>query len=322
MVRLKQQMIHLLLLLITITVVSACNHPAPNVVSLGSSSQVSNCRIIQHFLGETCVSANPKRVIVLDTNPLDAVLALGIKPVGAPKLDRLSLPEEQTQGIEAIGINFNPQPSLEKIALLQPDLILGNNWNEEIYPMLSQIAPTVIAPSKDPAWKEDLRLYAKALNKSEEAEKLIQNYQARIQEFQQRMGNHLKETEVSITASFNYGAGQPARIYLKDSFMGAVIEETGLSRPPTQRREGFVMELSFETLAFANGDIMFVVDPKPEESTLSSLQRHPLWSQLNVVKQGQVYPVSYDIWVAQRNIGGANRILDDLFKYLIEENQS
>ncbi|QYO67676.1 hypothetical protein [Leptolyngbya sp. 7M] len=43
-------------------------------------------------------------------------------------------------------------------------------------------------------------------------------------------------------------------------------------------------------------------------------------AMLNVVRQGKVYPVSYAIWVAQRNIGGANRILDDLFKYLIEEN--
>ncbi|MBE9193724.1 hypothetical protein IQ230_26145 [Gloeocapsopsis crepidinum LEGE 06123] len=50
------------------------------------------------------------------------------------------------------------------------------------------------------------------------------------------------------------------------------------------------------------------------------LQQHPLWSKLDVVQRGKVYTVNYNVWVAQRNIGGANRILDDLFKYLVEEN--
>jgi iron complex transport system substrate-binding protein len=283
-------------------------------------SATSVCRVIKHLLGETCVPINPQRIIVLDTNPLDAVLALGVKPIGSSGFEYLSLPEAQAKGIEKIGGDLHP--NLEKIALLKPDLILGNKWDTEIYDKLSQIAPTIIAPSEDPAWKEDLRLYAQALNKTQQAEQLIENYEQRVQEFQRRMGNRLTQTEVSITTSYNYNAGHPAAIYLKDSFMGAVIAETGLQRPNTQRHDGFSQMISLEMLKLLDADVMFVVNPDPESSTLSKLQQHPLWSKLDVVQRGKVYTVSYDIWVAQRNIGGANRILDDLFKYLVEKNDS
>ena len=307
-----------LFFLIFFLLVSACSSQVRTNTPIRSAT--SECRVIKHLLGEACVPINPQRIIVLDTNPLDAVLALGVKPIGSPNFEYLSLPEAQTKGIENIGGDLHP--NLEKIALLKPDLILGNQWDEEIYDKLSQIAPTVIAPSEDPAWKEDLRLYAQALNKTQQAEQLIENYQQRVQEFQRRMGNRLSQTEVSITTSYNYNAGQPAAIYLKDSFMSAVIAETGLQRPAAQRHDGFSQMISLEMLKLLDADVMFVVNPDPKSSTLSKLQQHPLWSKLDVVQRGKVYTVSYDVWVAQRNIGGANRILDDLFKYLVEENDS
>ena len=101
--------------------------------------------------------------------------------------------------------------------------------------------------------------------------------------------------------------------------MGSVVEEAGLPRPTTQTEDGFTVYVSIEKLDSIEGDVMFVVTPKPEESTLTQLKQNPLWSLLNVVKQGRVYNVHYATWVAQRNIGGANRILDDLFRYLVEE---
>ncbi|OKH22466.1 iron-siderophore ABC transporter substrate-binding protein [Chroogloeocystis siderophila] len=303
-------------LILLFLLLSAC-FPQNNANTAKVRSTISECQVIKHLLGEACVPTNPQRIIVLDTNPLDAVLALGVKPIASP-LEYLSLPEAQTKGIENIG--GDTQPNLEKIALLKPDLILGTQWDKEIYPQLSQIAPTIIARAEDPQWKEDLKLYAQALNKTQQAEQLIENYEQRVQEFQRRMGNRLTQTEVSITTSYNYNAGQPAAIYLKDSFMGAVIAETGLQRPNAQRHAGFSQMISLEMLKLLDADVMFVVNPDSESSTLSKLQQHPLWSKLDVVQRGKVYTVDYNIWVAQRNIGGANRILDDLFECLVEEN--
>lgn len=315
----------LLLMVLSCLWITACTNSAVQKVPTALQSKSANCRVIQHAIGQVCVPINPQRVVVLDSNPLDAVLALGVKPVGAPEFDQLLLPEKQTKGIESIGIS---QPSLEKIALLKPDLILANKWDAAIYSQLSQIAPTVIAASIDSKWKEDLRLYAQALNKAKEAEQLLQNYQNQIQDFQHQMGDKLNQTETSIIATINYGSGLPARIYLGNSFMGSVIEEVGLPRPhaqatlpPSLTDDNWAMDVSTERLDLLDGDVIFAVNTSPQNSelktTLSALQQHPLWLRLNAVKTGRVYSVNYYTWVAQRNIGGANRILDDLFKTLV-----
>lgn len=302
-----------LLGLVFVLGLSACTeHSSPN------SSAQFNCQPIAHVLGETCVPPNPERVIVLDTSPLDVMFELGLKPIAIPDLgDFLSYPEEQMAGIESLG--SPEQPNLESMLRLQPDLILATSFDgAEIYAELSHIAPTVVAPSGDVGWKNDLLVYAAALGKTAEATALLTAYEGRIQDFQQRMGNRLSETEVSIVSFADYGPGLPVRIYLSKSFMGTVIEEAGLSRPLEQRDRTFSKELSIERLDIADGDTIFFMEYAPEEGLLAKIQQHPLWSQLEAVQQGRIYPVTYGSWVAERNIGGANRILDDLFEHLLD----
>lgn len=282
------------------------------------NSAQANCQVITHALGEACVPPNPERVIVLDTSPLDVMFELGLKPIAAPELeDYLSYSEEQLAGIESLG--SYEQPNLETMLQLQPDLILTTSFEgPELYSKLSQIAPTVVAPSGDVDWKDDLRIYAAALGKTAEAEALLTAYEARIQEFQQRMGEHLSETEVSIVSFADYGPGLPVRIYLSDSFMGSVVEAAGLPRPPGQQERNWTKELSVERLDIADGDAIFLMEFDPEAGLLTKVQQHPLWSKLEAVQQERVYPVTYGSWVAERNIGGANRILDDLFEHLLD----
>ncbi len=47
------------------------------------------------------------------------------------------------------------------------------------------------------------------------------------------------------------------------------------------------------------------------------LQKEPLWSELKVVQQGKVYVVG-QYWLFGSYLS-ANRVLDDLFKYLLPE---
>lgn len=162
-----------LLATLTFLLVSACaRNGSHNTVSHSLQPSPSECRIVKHANGETCVPYHPQRVVVLDTNPLDAVLALGVKPVGSPELTTFkSYPAAQISGIEIVG--DETQPNLEKILLLKPDLILTTRYAPKIiYDKLSQIAPAVMAPSGDVAWKDDLIIYAEALGKTEAAEQL------------------------------------------------------------------------------------------------------------------------------------------------------
>ncbi len=309
----------LLLFSLTIFIVWACGNNAPkNVEGIGSGLQSPRveCRVVKHVMGETCVPVNPQRMIVL--GDLDNVLALGVKPVGATYLlngNFLSYLSKESGGIEKVGLNG--QPNLEKILLLKPDLILGWSWDEKIYDKLSQIAPTVLAGG-DSTWKEWLNTYAEALGKTKEAEKLLNDYNKRIEVFRQQMGDRLWKTQVSVVDFW----ADKVRIYMKQSFSGLILNDIGLPRPPEQNKDKNFENISLEIIPKMEGDVIFLVLGDHKESILKQFRSHPLWSQLSAVKQDRVYEVDSDVWIASWGITGANRVLDDLFKYLVNGTTS
>ncbi|WP_199329052.1 iron-siderophore ABC transporter substrate-binding protein [Coleofasciculus sp. FACHB-1120] len=267
-------------------------------------------------MGETKVPVNPQRVIVLGN--LENVLALGIKPVGATTLGDGNFPSylrNETEEVAKLGING--QPSMEKILLLKPDLILGWSWDEGIYGKLSKIAPTVFVEGSI-TWKEWLRTFAEALGKTQEAEKLLSNYNHRVETFREQMGDRLSQIQVSVV---NFWADQ-VRIYMKRSFSGLILNDIGMPRPSAQNKDKNSENLSLELIPKMQGDAIFLVLGEGEESKLTQFTNHPLWFQLNAVKQSKVYQVNNDSWIGSWGIIGANRVLDDLFKYLLTDQSS
>jgi len=195
----------------------------------GGGGAAESERVIEHAMGETEISGTPERVVVLDTGELDSAMTLGVKPVGSVEaVEGLGYPSylEGTQGIENVGTI--EQPNLEKIATLEPDLILSSKLrHEQIYEQLSEIAPTVFTETTGVTWKENFEVHAEALNRTGEADKVKEEYQNHIDEFQQAIGEQLDETEVSVV---RFLPGD-TRIYQKESFIGTVLEDAGLPRP-------------------------------------------------------------------------------------------
>lgn len=270
-------------------------------------------RLVQHAMGETNVPVNPQRVVVLDTGELDSVLALGIKPVGAvealPGQGYQEYFGELTQGITNVGTIA--EPNLETILTLKPDLILSNKVrHEDIYAQLSQIAPTVFAERVGVVWKDNFMLAADALNKTAEGEKLMQDYQGRIAELQAKLGDRTSQTTVSVVRFLP----DQLRLYQKGSFIGTVLDDVGFARPPSQSKTDETwLEGNKERITDLDGDVMFVTTYGPADKTpLDSFRNDPLWSQLEVVQQGNVHDVSDDHWMLGIGVLAANRVLDDL----------
>lgn len=275
-------------------------------------------RAIEHAMGKAEVLTKPRRVVALGTGELDSVIALGFKPLGAVTGTQESeLPRylaDDVEGVENVGTST--EPNLETVAALKPDLVLGSKSRfEGIYDELSQIAPTVLTETNY-LWKENFRLHAEALNKSEQAGRMMEEYYGRAKEFQRRMGERLEETEVSVV---RFMSGQ-ARIYMKDSFAGTVLEDAGLPRPPTQDKDEIYQELAEESIPDLEGDVLFWTVYGPAEKTpVEDVTGDRLWAMLDVIRRGRAYKVRDDYWMLSPGILSANLILDDLSEYLVEE---
>lgn len=312
-------------LLLFLNLSSACSvWRAPSSESAAPIPE--NGRRVSHAMGETVVPEVPQRVIIL--GPVADALALGVKPVGASlmgipqRADREKLSPmlgDRTQSIAVLG--DTGQPNLEKMQSLNPDLILGaKGIHSGIYQRLSQIAPTVVidASSHASQWKDYVLKGAEAIGKQAEAEQLIQQYQQRIEQFKAAMGDRLDTTQVSLV---RFRPDQ-FRLYQRGSFAGAILHEAGLTLSESQRNNRRPFEhLSLETIPQMDGDVLFIMQDNPEESTLASVKTHPLWSRLSVVQQDQVYEVSLDAWFLNAGIVSAHLILNDLFRTLVPNGE-
>ena len=312
-----------LLLVLGIALVSACS----NQDTESNSLSFAETRLIEHVMGQTQVPIEPKRVVTLDGFALENVLALGEKPVATALNGSKEQQPPHLQGkLTAVKLlGSYAQPSLEKIVEADPDLILSiTAIAEDIYPQLSEIAPTVLAESNaSDRWKDYLNLHAKALGKTEVAREVMQNYEKHLDQFKEKMGDQLEHIEVSVVRIYP----EQITLYQKGSFCGAILEDAGLSRPPSQKGDGVQQMISKETLNKANGDIIFVwvsgddyQSSKKQRTAIENLKSDPLWSQLSAVQQGNVYQVP-GYWLGFGPLA-ANAVIDDLFRYLVEEESS
>jgi iron complex transport system substrate-binding protein len=285
---------------------------------------MENCQIVQHAMGETCIPQNPQRIVALWVGTFRSALALGIKPIASARSPGESLPEflqGKVDGVEFVG--SLGQPNLEKILLLKPDLILSitRSYLDEIYPQLSNIAPTVVMDlsSPPPPWQKHLEHAAKIFDKEQEEKQLVDRYWERIEQLKQALGDRRHQLQVSVAAFFP-GSGTIS-IYGKKLPTGIVVlNDAGLQRPPAQSGDFGVMDnISYERLSEIDGDVLFLATRKEKasEEALEELQRSPLWQKLKAVQRNRVYLVDFERWHAF-DILAMNAVIDDLFKYLVD----
>lgn len=271
--------------------------------------------VIEHAMGETQVPSDPKRVVVLDTGELDTALALGVQPVGTVLADTQGgLPpylDEATEGdIQTVGTVGSP--NMEKIASLNPDLILSSKVrDEERYDTLNKIAPTVFSETTGEPWKENLRLYAKALGKIDKADQLMRDYRKRTGEIRELVGGG--ENAPAVTAL--RATGEQLRLYGTGSFIGTILQDSGLERPQNQRIGGTFTEISREQIGAADADHVFYSTYGDQgRSQLDDIRGSAQWTALNAVQNEHAEPVPDDTWFLGIGPLAADRVLDDLHR--------
>ncbi|WBB69841.1 iron-siderophore ABC transporter substrate-binding protein [Micromonospora sp. WMMD812] len=294
---------------------TACGESDPVAGTTGGET-----REITHAMGTTNVPAHPQRVVVLDTDKIDTALSLGVTPVGAATAgEAKSWPTyfgaDKLASIKEVGVLA--EPDIEAINALKPDLILGSKFRQEkFYDELSAIAPTVFTEKVGITWKENFLLDGKALGKEQEAKDLLATYETRAKEFGTKLGDAANR-KISIVR-FLPGA---IRVYGPDSFSGIVLGDTGLGRPERQqlanKEDKRFDVVSPERVNEVDGDVIFVTaygEKAAAEQT--KVTGGTLWKGLSAVKANKSYVVSDEVWMTGIGVGAANKILDDLQKYL------
>lgn len=256
-------------------------------------------RTVVHYQGETTINAAPTKVVIISTGQADAMLSLGMCPIGSTTASGAENPipqylkdayPDQASAIEAITkVGSRTEPDIEAIGALKPDLILtniaGKDDADTLYKNFSAIAPTVVMRGTGQFWKTDFLLLADALGKREAAQSLLDTLKKEAAE----AGSALSSAG---TVSLLRKNSDKLRIFGPISFAGSVVADMGLQRPDTQQFiNGVSNELSSETLDQADGDWLFygIQGDKDEELTGQAL-----WGSLKAVSAGHAVKVDDD----------------------------
>ncbi|MCP1144504.1 ABC transporter substrate-binding protein [Lysinibacillus endophyticus] len=276
---------------------------------------------VEHAMGTTTLENTPERIVILTNEGTEALLELGVKPVGAvqswtgnPWYDHIA---DEMKDVEVVGLES--EVNIEAIAALQPDLIIGNKMRQEaIYEQLSAIAPTVFAEDLRGNWKNNFELYAKAVNKEEKGKEIIDAYDSRIADLKEQLGDKLN-MKVSMV---RFMAGD-VRIYQKDSFSGVILNQLGFARPESQDVDEFAIKgATKEQVPLMDGDILFYFTYETGDGAATELEKEwledPIFKNLEVAKKGEVHKVDDVIWNTAGGVKAANLMLDDIEKTFLK----
>ena len=261
-------------------------------------------REIHHARGVTEVPTEPQRVVVLESVQIDTAVALEANLVGA--------------AIDAPGMSFSPylgledvqeagdiaEPNLEKIASLQPDLIMGTDLrHHDLYDKLSEIAPTVFMATQDEPWQDSVRFIGAVLGEEEKAERLLDDYKNRCDSIREKF-----DTD-GLTANVLRPIGtEKIRIHNSNSFSGSIVECVGLTIPEQEwsKGNGIGLDISQEYVMSTEADYVFyttldIDNPQVPEMLSEASKTFP-----------KVYPVDSSYWISGVGPKGAQEVLNDL----------
>lgn len=267
---------------------------------------------IQHALGETTITEEPERVLVMDSESADTTLALGVVPVSfmnqswggdedgyfpwtREAIDELVDVTPETQSF------YSDTGELEFELILEqdPDVILApySGFSKEDYERLSEIAPTVpydYKPWQPSSWQATTMNIGLALGLPARAADLIEETEAALDQAKQDhpeyegvtfiYGTYLRDGETQTAV---YAPADP-RVKFFES-LGLTIAPDVITAADAEGEESFTVGVSLEELNTIDADIYIAW--ASEQSEVDYTLENPLFADWRVIAAGK------DMWI-------------------------
>lgn len=307
-----------LLALLTCYWVTACAPSAPLPSVSVASSDAAHCRQVEHELGTTEICGQPEKIAVLSPHILDIVLALGAQPGAyaetvALNVARFNKPSEQIPYLgdrivtQPVNLGDRKNPSLEKLTLLKPDLILSEDWLvRDQYPLLSQIAPTMLFTDKKNGqqhWRNTIDGIAKALGREARADQVKTTFRQQLAAARQTLAPVVETFPDVLILAVNNDMTHVE--IAADSTVGDLLKEIGFQLvfpDPIAGGETRWRLISPEILPTLKADIAIVIvwdDAgfyNPEAKLRERWNETPILREMSAAKANRIFFVDYQLW--------------------------
>ncbi|GAA3046535.1 ABC transporter substrate-binding protein [Actinokineospora globicatena] len=294
---------------------SACGGTTEQTTGSGGQSSSAAAapakRTVQTPKGPVEVPGDPKKIVAIDFQIPYILLDLKANLAGAIDLTAAKDGEPFKQ-LTIIGTDTG-ELNFDKIAELDPDLILAADYQEPEYEKLKDRYPTVLIPAAGdtPGWKPQVKAVAEAVGKSGAVDELEKKYQARVTEIKDKHKDKIAAGKWATLGTYD-GSGW----YLYDKVGGpsTALADLGIAfdEATTKVADGNVAQYSIEQLNQLNGATVLLFDdlgpPVTAPGAGAKLKADPLFTSITAVKAGKVFDGEYNIL----DYGDALRVLDQV----------
>ena len=253
--------------------------------------------VVEHELGTTEVTKNPEKVVVFDFGTLDTLDKLGVDVVGVPQINIPSY-LEQYESDEYENVGSLKEPDFEKIAEIDPDLIIISGRQADLYDQLQELGDTIYLGVDTTrymdSFKENVTTIGEIFDKEAEAEQALADIDASIESLNEKV-EAADENALIILANDDkisaYGPNSRFGI-IHDVFgVPAVDENIEVSTHG--------MNVSFEYVVEQDPDILYVVDRGAAvngESSAKQVVENTLMERTKAFQNDRIYYLDPDYW--------------------------
>lgn len=238
---------------------------------------------------EVVLSSKPERIVILATETLDLFYQLGGTAVGRASAPGTPVTEAQRA---ARDVGHITSVSLEQIASLQPDLVIGQAFFHENLRQSFTSSRVPFALLKITGY-EDIRtvgkLFGRMLDKEAETNRLLDQMDQRVRSVIERAPHR--------STSFAQVTIMPMGVYIQKD--GSTTEDIARMLGMTNVAEGMIagewpdyVPFSLEALIRADPDYLFMITHGTQEFGKQWLQEemetNPAWSSLRAVRENRL----------------------------------
>ncbi|MED4302411.1 siderophore ABC transporter substrate-binding protein [Bacillus licheniformis] len=302
----------LIMALITVLVVAACGNKAADTDAKSSSKKETVT--IKHNSDTTDVPKNPKKVVVFNFGMLDTLDELGLsdRVVGLPKQTLPSyLKKYKDSKFESVG--GLKEPDFEKIAELEPDLIIIEGRQSEQYDEFKKIAPTIDIELDQKNYMNSFKENTENIGKIFGKEDAVKEALAKIDEKVEKANKLAKEKGgkglVVLTSDKQISA------YGSGSRFGLIHDVLGVE-PVDKNIEVSLhgQSVSSEYISEKNPDYLFVIDRSAaigEKGTAKEVIENEIVKSTKAYKNGHITYLDPGYWYLS---GGGLKSVSEMVK--------
>ncbi|MEU9734907.1 iron-siderophore ABC transporter substrate-binding protein [Streptomyces sp. NPDC048002] len=251
------------------------------------------------------------KVVGTEWHEVELLVSLGVDPVGVADVKGYNTWDSAVPlKNDPKDIGTRGEPSMDTIAALKPDLIVAStDLPPAAVKQLRKVAPVVEVKSADAAdpigrMTENLDLLAKATGTTEQAEKIKDDFDAKLAEGKKALADAgLDGAEYAFADGYDMSNQVTLRPYTSGSLIGAVNEELGLKNDWTVKGDESygLASTDVEGLTKLSDDVQFAyIGNDGDESSnpfTGALAKDKVWTSLPFVKKGNVHRLPDGIWM-------------------------